>query len=188
MRDDFAVFILTHGRAKIQKTFQALRECGYSGKVYFVIDDMDDEAEEYRRLYGDDVIVFDKKEQAQKTDTFMNREELRAVVYARNFSCEKATEMGLKFFVNCDDDIRIFKYKINQNGNLITKAATNLDKIFTGICEMMDDGDLECMSITEEGAYIGGVNKMVESGRNWKLSHFYFMRGGYKVEVPKHMV
>ena len=39
MRDDFAVFILTHGRARQQKTLATLKKCGYTGKLFLVIDD-----------------------------------------------------------------------------------------------------------------------------------------------------
>ena len=40
---NFAVFILTHGRAENVETYKALRDCGYTGKIYVIIDDEDDE-------------------------------------------------------------------------------------------------------------------------------------------------
>ena len=46
MRDDFAVFILTHGRADNVVTVKALEKGGYTGKTYFIIDDEDDDNEE----------------------------------------------------------------------------------------------------------------------------------------------
>ena len=51
--DEFAVFILTHGRAKNVITAKTLHELGYTGKYYIVIDDEDDQEEEYRKIYGD---------------------------------------------------------------------------------------------------------------------------------------
>lgn len=42
MRDDFGVFIITHGRANEQITLKTLKKCGYSGKVFLVIDDEDE--------------------------------------------------------------------------------------------------------------------------------------------------
>lgn len=62
MRDDFAVFILTHGRAKQQKTVKTLKRCGYTGRLYLIVDDEDKELDEYIRLYGSDVITFSKRE------------------------------------------------------------------------------------------------------------------------------
>lgn len=44
--NDFAVFILSHGRAGNIKTLKALENGNYSGKWYIVIDNEDDQAEE----------------------------------------------------------------------------------------------------------------------------------------------
>lgn len=39
---NFAVFILSHGRAGNVKTYQTLINQGYTGNIYIVIDDEDD--------------------------------------------------------------------------------------------------------------------------------------------------
>lgn len=52
MRDDFAVMILTHGRADRVYTLKSLRKGGYTGKVYIVIDNEDDQQDEYVSRYG----------------------------------------------------------------------------------------------------------------------------------------
>ena len=44
MRDDFAVMILTHGRADRVYTLKSLRKGGYTGKVYIVIDNEDEDS------------------------------------------------------------------------------------------------------------------------------------------------
>ena len=36
MRSDFAVFILTHGRADNVVTVPAIKKAGYTGKIYFI--------------------------------------------------------------------------------------------------------------------------------------------------------
>lgn len=73
MRDDFAVFILTHGRAKQQKTVKTLKRCGYTGRLYLIVDDEDKELDEYIRLYGSDVITFSKREIEPCFDTMTNK-------------------------------------------------------------------------------------------------------------------
>ena len=45
--NDFAVFILTHGRPNNIVTLKTLRYQGYTGPIYFIIDDEDKTAEEY---------------------------------------------------------------------------------------------------------------------------------------------
>lgn len=74
MRNDFAVFILTHGRADNVVTVPAIKKAGYTGKIYFIIDDEDDQAEEYKKNFGaDQVIVFNKQEAYDREDTIRGR-------------------------------------------------------------------------------------------------------------------
>ena len=47
MRDDFAVFILSHGRADRVITYDVLRKQGYTGKIYIIIDNLDNQRDEY---------------------------------------------------------------------------------------------------------------------------------------------
>ena len=47
MRDDFAVFILSHGRSDKIKTYNTLKKQGYTGKIYIIIDNEDVTADRY---------------------------------------------------------------------------------------------------------------------------------------------
>ena len=59
---DFAVFILTHGRPDNVKTLRLINARGYTGKVYFVVDNEDKSLDRYIENFGiDNVKVFDKK-------------------------------------------------------------------------------------------------------------------------------
>ena len=53
MRKDTAVFIITHGRAEKQLTLDLLRQSEYSGKIYLVVDNKDEQLSEYKKKYGD---------------------------------------------------------------------------------------------------------------------------------------
>ena len=61
MRNDFAILILTHGRPNNIKTLHSLEKAGYTGKYYIIIDNEDSTKDEYLKLYGDKVIIFDKQ-------------------------------------------------------------------------------------------------------------------------------
>ena len=50
MKNKFAVFILTHGRANNVITYATLKKQGYTGKIYLMIDDEDKQAEEYKKI------------------------------------------------------------------------------------------------------------------------------------------
>lgn len=60
MDRNFAVFILSHGRAGKVYTFDTLRKQGYTGKIYIIIDNEDEQESEYKKRFKN-VIVFDKK-------------------------------------------------------------------------------------------------------------------------------
>jgi lipocalin len=77
MRDDFAVFILTHGRPEKVFTLNSLKAGNYSGKWYIVIDNEDDTEDEYRRLYGDRVLQFDKVAVSKTFDTAEGAKHMR---------------------------------------------------------------------------------------------------------------
>ena len=66
LRDDFVVFILSHGRPNNVHTFHTLRDNGYTGQVVFVLDNEDSTINEYKQLYEREmktsVYVFSKDE------------------------------------------------------------------------------------------------------------------------------
>jgi hypothetical protein len=112
--ENFAVFILTHGRPNNVKTFHTLRRQGYTGPIWIIIDNEDKTADEYRKVYGDKVIVFDKLAISKTFDEGDNFGDRRAVIYARNASFKIAEALGLEYFLQLDDDYRQFKYRINH--------------------------------------------------------------------------
>ena len=60
---NFAVFILTNGRPDNVITYKTLERCGYTGKTYIIIDDLDKTKDQYIKNFG----VFPHKK--QKTPT-----------------------------------------------------------------------------------------------------------------------
>ena len=119
MRDDFAVFILTHGRADTVLTKKALDGQGYTGKIYYIVDSEDDQIEKYRANFGaENVIVFDKQKAVDRTDTMDSFNEHRAIVYARNECFKIAKNMGLTYFLELDDDYTRFEYRTIRDGKL----------------------------------------------------------------------
>ena len=57
--NNFAVFILTHGRPDNIKTLKTLKNCGYTGKIYYIVDNEDKTIKNYQDNYGvDNVKIF----------------------------------------------------------------------------------------------------------------------------------
>ena len=110
--DKFAAFILTHGRPNDIYTYRSLRETGYPGMLYLVIDNEDKTEDEYRRVFGsENVIQFDKAAIGETFDIADTRTDRRAIVYARNASFEIAKQLGLDYFIQLDDDYTSFMFR-----------------------------------------------------------------------------
>ena len=79
-----AVFICTHGRPDKQHTLETLRNSGYTGTIYLVVDDEDDTV---CRLYerGYKVLNSCKQQYIDKSDTGTNEDQRKCILYAKNF-------------------------------------------------------------------------------------------------------
>ena len=150
---NFAAFILTHGRPDNVETFRKLRYHGYTGRIYLIIDNEDAAADRYREKFGDDnVIVFDKKAMAAKTDAGNNFDDRKVVVYARNANFDIAESLGLTHFVQLDDDYWQFKTRIDSGA----KTMRNLDTAFAATLEFLDNTGATSVAWSQGGDHIGG--------------------------------
>lgn len=164
MRNDFAVFILTHGRADNVVTMKALKKGGYTGKVYCIIDDEDEQAPQYRTNFGEEnVIVFNKQDVMDRTDTMDNFNEHRAIIYARNESWNIARSLGLTYFLMLDDDYSRIDFRYIQGKKLAAKPSRNLDQIFEAMLQFLDVSGAYTVAFAQGGDFIGGIN-----GGNYK--------------------
>lgn len=158
MRDDFCVFILSHGRHDRVKTYKSLQKAGYTGRVYIVIDDEDKTAEQYREKFGDKVLQFCKLEVAARIDEGDNFNDRRAIIYARNACWDLAKQVGCKYFMQLDDDYANFEYRFPTSG---LKGYRAIRKTFDAMLECMIEFFLKtpCLSIAmaQGGDYIGGM-------------------------------
>jgi len=123
MRDNFAILVITNGRPDNVHTVQSLRTAGYTGRVYYIVDDEDPTLDRYLANYGDEVIVFSKEEISQQFDAGDQEPDRRTSVYARNACWQIAAELGLEFFGIFDDDYTHFHYRWvgRKNGNKIAQ-------------------------------------------------------------------
>lgn len=164
MLNNFAIFILSHGRANDMETVKAIQNAGYTGKWFVVIDDLDSQQELYKEKYGDNVIVFDKKLWAEKTDTITNTGELRSPVFARNAISEIAKEKGLKYYAEFDDDLKTFQFRYNDKGKLAGKPIKNLNEDIEAMLEFQEVSGATSLGFANSGGFIGGVEGRFKQG------------------------
>lgn len=176
MNNNFVVFIVTHGRPDRVITINTLRKQGYTGEIYLIVDDEDDSIPEYKKIYGDKVLIFSKQKYINLTDDGDNFDEKRAVVYARNACFEIAESIGVKLFIVLDDDYTEFRYKTDSHFNYKDKQIKNLDKTFNYLFDYYLSIQAKSIAIAQNGDFIGGAgnNLHVSLGRRRKCMNSFF--------------
>ncbi len=173
---DFAVFILSHGRADTITTYKALRDGGYTGRTYVVIDNEDDQEDLYRQKFGDDIIQFDKRDYLEKTDLGDLDTDRRIGVFARNFIQDEAKRLGYKFHLQLDDDVHGFTYRFAQGKVLRALHCSHLDEVFSGMVEYMKETPITSLSFALSAYNMGGVDGSIKEGMTRKTMTTFLMR------------
>jgi hypothetical protein len=164
MRDDFALFILTHGRPDNIVTLKTLAQTKYTGRWYLVIDDEDARGDEYRERYGDErVLVFSKEAVAGTFDVCDNQPERRGVVYARNALWDIARRVGVRYFAAFDDDYTAFSYR--RSGRKPGAAEVgyhgwkveNLEAVLEAMVAFIEDTPTLTLCMSQGGDHMGGI-------------------------------
>ena len=158
MNKDFAVFILTHGRPDNVVTYNTIKNQGYTGKVYIIIDNEDKTAKKYYENYKDKVIMFNKKEISKTFDEADNFEDRRSIVYARNACFKIAKDLGVKYFMQLDDDYTFFQYKLIVKNKSVHSEVKNLDSIFNLLLDYYKKIPAKSIAIAQGGDFIGGID------------------------------
>ena len=162
IRNDFAIFILTHGRPNSVHTVEVLNEINYTGAWYILIDDEDDTEPQYRKNYGDRVIQFCKKDIASRYDQGDTQEERRTVFYARNACFEIAKEMGLKYFMELDDDYVTMNYRREIDGQLTQRVGVKQgDRLLNAMIDFLEISGATTVALAQGGDFIGGIQSKV---------------------------
>jgi len=156
---NFAVFILTHGRADSVYTFKTLRQQGYTGKIYLLCDNEDKQITKYKNLYGTDtVIVFNKQDAMDITDSGDNFKKRNSVVFARNWNFKVASDLGLTHFWQLDDDYTRFDYSLNAEMQYTTSnnKIGKLNDLLEAMMDFMDTTPFHSIAFAQGGDFIGG--------------------------------
>lgn len=164
MREDFCAFILTHGRPDRLYTLDVLKKTGYTGKIYVVIDNEDKKADEYKSIYGDKVLQFDKAKIAKTFDEGDNFNDRRAIIYARNICFELAKKVGCRYFVQLDDDYTALTHTISPENEYLTSRPTikNANAVFDALVRFLENAPhVATIAVAQGGDFIGGPNSNI---------------------------
>lgn len=163
----FAAFILTHGRADNVKTDKMLRKQGYTGPIYYIVDDEDEQLARYTSNFGKDVIVFSKREVAKYTDAMDNFGHMGTITYARNACWDIAKKLGLTHFIQLDDDYTEIVSRMLRDNRLVSynMHIMDLDRAFEAMCEFIDNTPVRTVAFAQGGDMMGGANSSIYKGR-----------------------
>lgn len=159
IKHNFAVFILTYGRSDNVITYQTLKNRGYTGKIYLLVDSMDKQIKQYQKKYGDEVIIFDKQKAIDITDSGDNQQKHNSVVYARNYNFIIAKELGVDYFLQLDDDYTSFEYSLNSELNYCGHEfkINNFDEICNIFVDYLIKSKTKSIAFAQGGDFIGGA-------------------------------
>jgi len=164
---DYCVFILTHGRPDSVITYKTLKNSGYTGRIYLILDNEDNTADKYIKNFGkENVVIFDKLAASKTFDVGDNFTDRRGVVYARNAVFGIAKELGYKYFVALDDDYTSFRFRYEKGKELATVYMRNLDRVFDAFFEFLNvqtPHEIYTVAMAQGGDFIGGL-----TGDVWK--------------------
>lgn len=179
----FAVFILTHGRAGLVTTDKCLRKHGYTGRIVYLIDDEDEQGPEYMRLYGDDVMVFDKLEVSKRVDAADNFGDRRAVLYARHAVFDAAEELGLDHFQMLDDDVVSIEWRYVEGEKLKTVNVRSYDRVAEALVRLLEDTGALSVALAQNGDFVGGSGSAVKKGTfSRKCMNSFVCRTGSRID------
>lgn len=161
---NFAVFILTHGRADKVITYKTLRKCGYTGRIFLLVDSFDKQIDQYKAKYGEQVIVFNKQKAIDMTDSGDNQQKHNSVVYARNYNFVVAKELGIDYFLQLDDDYNEFRFSFDLDLNYKTKEyVRNFDSACNVFIDYLINSKIKSICFAQSGDFIGGDNSSIIS-------------------------
>lgn len=164
MKNDFCVFILCYGRPDNCDTLNTLRKANYTGKYYLVLSTDDSTISRYIDNFGEEhILIFDKnKLDFDCMDTFGNK---KCVVYARNVCFELAKQVGVRYFLELDDDYTKLRFRFERNGKLASRYCIDADELFSVMLDLLNSSDkIYSVALAQTGDYIGGLGSAMLSG------------------------
>lgn len=166
MDNNFAIFIMVYGRPEKNLTYKTLKKCGYSGKIYLVGDNTDKTIEQYKLIYGDKLLIFDKLKESLKYDSGDNSGDLRSTMFSANTIFDLAEKLGIEYFyIMCDDYFDFYYAYDDSVGNVSIK---DLDRVIINTLNFYKSSDITCLAFSQTGDFIGGITN--NKGKSYRFS------------------
>lgn len=175
-----AIFICTHGRPDKQITLKALRDAGYTGDIYLLLDDEDDTYNDYLKYYDEHTLLieFIKQYILENTTTTAYPPNRMTILYAKNACEEYAKALSLDVFAICDDDIPGFRYRYIEDGSCKSlQVKSGMNEIIYSYFQYVLDADITATSFGMAQFYFSGENCFSpETMLKWRVPYTFVFR------------
>ncbi len=166
MRDDFCVFILSYKRADKMRTIDTLLNSNYTGKYYIILGNDEPDIDSYIDNFGEDkIIIFNKEDYIESSDTCDNFNKINIVLYARNFCFDIAKELGYKYFLVLDDDYTSFEYRYESENKFKVMPVKEFDELVDIMIEFLDISNAYSVAFGQGGDFIGGKDSSLAKAK-----------------------
>ena len=175
MKNKFCIFILTYGRPKNQQTLNTLKRLKVTAPIYLVCSDDDKTLNEYKTIYGDMVVVFNKEQAVKecKIDLITNIDDKKAIIFARCYAFKIEEKLGLKYFIQLDDDYSGFYVADFKNKKWSSKKL-NLQAIFQNCIDFYAKNKILLgFSLSQGGDFIGGIEAKKQRIKRKAMNSFF---------------
>lgn len=163
-----AVFVISYNRAGRVETYSALRDAGFLGEIFVVIDVDDPQYTEYKLRFQNELIAYSKKNEMLEADTVEYEKRPASAIYARNAVEKIANQMSLDAFIILDDDITSFRYRWMQGGVCKSLKITQyIDRIILLYINYMLSCDIATLSFENCMFYVGGITDDKIANERW---------------------
>lgn len=163
-----AIFVISYNRADRVETYSALRDAGFFGEIFVVIDVNDPQYIKYLTRFGKELISYSKPNEKLVADTLESEKRESSAVYARNAVESIANHMRLDAFIILDDDITSFRYRWMQEGICKSLKITQyIDRILLAYIDYMLSCNIATLSFENCMFYIGGISDDKISNERW---------------------
>lgn len=158
--NNFVVYIISHNRPRCD-TYYKLKMLGYTGRINIIIDNKDKYIDQYLKLYGDCIKIFDKDK--IDIDLMDNLEEPKGIAtYSREYCMQLAKQENEDYILMLDDDLKDIRYRVGKSDS---KRVSNLDKILKECIDFIDNTNIDILTFGTENDYIGGKGGEFKIGR-----------------------
>lgn len=174
----YVTFITSHNSPNECKTLSVLKSLKFNTEYYIVIDNEDDYISEYKQIYQNKLLIFNKLDYVNKTDTVLFPKSHCSAVYVKNFIEDFCENNDIKSFIIIDDDLKSLHFRYLENNVMKSKKVININDVFDSYVNYMMNCNIDGLCFGIHTMYMS--KELLPNSRRY-MSNIYFRNGNRKM-------